>query len=72
MDKLEIKGKLESVIKILNEVKDTLDVSEDICTGCGQVARTNYDHYQASQALCAASTRIARASRLICLDGPDH
>ena len=56
---------LTSVVAMLLEIQDTLDVEIQLCDGCGQERRDNWIHYQAFQALQAAITRVQKAAGLL-------
>jgi hypothetical protein len=56
---------LDRVVEILDSVKNTLNVHVSTCGGCGQERRTDWEQYQAAEALQGAITRVQKAANLI-------
>ena len=52
-------------VEILEAIKGTLDTKTHSCDSCQKDTHTNWQHYQAFEALTGAISRIAKANSLI-------
>ena len=52
-------------IEILEAIKGTLDTETNPCDSCQKDSYTNWQHFQAFEALTGAISRIAKANNLI-------
>ena len=52
-------------IEILEAIKGTLNTDAHECDSCRKDTHENWQHYQASEALTGAISRIAKANSLI-------
>jgi GTP cyclohydrolase III len=56
---------LESVVEIMTSIKTTLNIDVNVCQGCGQEHRDDWNQWQAYEALSGAITRAQKANGLI-------
>ena len=52
-------------IEILEAIRETLDTETHACDSCQKDTHTNWQHFQAFEALTGAITRINKANSLI-------
>ncbi len=60
MDAIVLSQKLKTILSLLEEIGDSMNVRTSVCDCCGIVVRQNMDDYQAKQATDASANRIAK------------